>query len=126
MNYNFIVIDDNPIDLLVASRLLEYTFGVGVISLRGSKEGLEFFKNHKVSENTIILLDIKMPELDGFQFLDHFEYFKESFRQNSRIFLLSSSLDPTDIERAARHKLVVKMLNKPLNIEELKLLLQSQ
>lgn len=125
MNYNFIVIDDNPIDLLVASRMLEHAFGSIVVPLKGSKEALDYFKHNPVQQNTIILLDIKMPEFDGFQFLEHFEYFKESFRHNSRIFLLSSSLDRYDIERAADHKLVVKLLNKPINTDELKDLLRE-
>jgi CheY-like chemotaxis protein len=127
MKHKFIVIDDNPVDLLVASRMVEYAFETSVISLKGSTDALDYFKHNSIEENTIILLDIKMPEFDGFQFLDHFEFFKESFRHRSRIFLLTSSLDKHDLERAASHNLVVKLLNKPLNVDELKqLLLHSE
>ena len=125
MSLNFIVIDDNAVDLLVSSRLVEYAFGSVVISLKGSTEALKYFEHNLVSENTVILLDIKMPDMDAFQFLDHFMFFKESIKKNTRIFLLSSTLDRNDLERAENHKLVVKLLNKPLNTDELKELLRE-
>ncbi|WP_017733834.1 response regulator [Nafulsella turpanensis] len=67
----------------------------------------------------IIFLDVKMPEMDGFDFLDAFEQkgLNEKFRVP--IFMLTSSVNQRDISRAATYRAVKELITKPLTFEKL-------
>lgn len=74
---------------------------------------------HRLFAPQIILLDLNMPIMDGFQFLDEFDKLK-IFKQNPiNIFLLSSSTDPADIEKANNNKNCLGIISKPLDIGKL-------
>src|SRR5436853_4766920 len=59
-----------------------------------------------------IFLDIHMPEMDGFGFLEEYEKIPETMRKNCSIIMLSSTFDEGDVERAKKNKLVNQFLNK--------------
>ncbi len=119
----FLVVDDNKIDQLVSRQLLKTKFGItDVTPASNGNEALEWLAAHAKDENcagVIVLLDIKMPEMDGFTFLEAFDRLEEGVKNNTRIIMVSSTLDPVDIERAEKHKQVKKLLTKPLPIVEL-------
>ncbi len=60
-----------------------------------------------------------MPEMDGFDFLNAYELLPEDIKTNSHIIMLSSTLDPFDIQKAHSNKHVQSVLNKPLPVSEL-------
>jgi CheY-like chemotaxis protein len=66
---------------------------------------------------TILLLDINMPQMTGWQFLQWFDTLAPKIKNRISIFMVSSSVDPRDMERAAAHPLVKAVLTKPLEIE---------
>ncbi|TDE31248.1 MULTISPECIES: response regulator [Flavobacterium] len=120
-NYKILIIDDNTIDQIVTKQLLKKTLGITDISTTNNgKEGIQWLNNHKKSfeESLIILLDIKMPEMDGFEFLSEYETLPEELKKETQIFMLSSTLDPNDIRRAKNNKYVKTLLSKPLPIKE--------
>ena len=120
-NFKILIIDDNIIDQIVTKQLLKKTLGITEISTANNgKEGIQWLRNHKSNseESLIILLDIKMPEMDGFEFLTVYEKFSEDFKNSTQIFMLSSTLDPNDITRAKNNKYVKTLLSKPLPIKE--------
>jgi CheY-like chemotaxis protein len=120
-NYKILIIDDNIIDQIVTKQLLRKTLGITEISTANNgKEGIQWLRNNKSNsdESLIILLDIKMPEMDGFEFLLVFEMFSEELKKETQIFMLSSTLDPNDITRAKNNKYVKTLLSKPLPIKE--------
>ena len=120
-NYKILIIDDNTIDQIVTKQLLKKTFGITDISTANNgKEGIQWLNNHKryFEESLIILLDIKMPEMDGFEFLSEYETLPEELKRETQIFMLSSTLDPNDIARAKNNKYVKNLLSKPLPIKE--------
>ncbi len=81
---------------------------------------LDFLKSAKSDElPEVIFLDIIMPGMDGFQFLDEFEKLDENIRKRCKVVMLSSSDSFKDLNRANKNKLVRKFLNKPLTIEML-------
>ena len=113
----FLVVDDNETDQIITGLLLEKKLGIDEVhQAYNGPEALAWLMMNKnqLGNGLVILLDIKMPEMDGFEFLDTFERMEEDIKEKTQIFMLSSSLDPFDIERAERHKYVKKMLNKPL------------
>lgn len=119
--YKILIIDDNIIDQIVTKQLLKKTLGITEISTANNgKEGILWLDNHakELDDTLIILLDIKMPEMDGFEFLSEYEKLPEELKKETQIFMLSSTLDPNDIKQAKNNKYVKNLLSKPLPIKE--------
>lgn len=66
-----------------------------------------------------IFLDINMPFMDGWEFLEQYSQFPVIFRQQTKICLLSSSIDKHDLDRSAANSYVFEYLIKPLSDEQL-------
>jgi CheY-like chemotaxis protein len=126
-NYKILIVDDNVIDQIVTKQLLKKKLNIDTIQVVSSgKEALEWLTNYKRESNDflVILLDIKMPEMDGFEFLEEFEKLKNNLiTTDFMIVMLSSSLDPNDKKRAKENANVKKLLSKPLRVEQFSLLL---
>lgn len=65
----------------------------------------------------ITFLDINMPDLNGWQFLEQFQTFKHKFSVPPVIYIVSSSIDPGDMNKAKTFPEVTGYLTKPLNVE---------
>jgi len=113
-----LLIDDNHIDNIINKKILENNAFVDQIMVyQSAKEALEFLKIHSSDPELFpdfILLDIRMPEMDGFGFLEEFEKLESGLKVNTHIYILSSSLDPSDQRKVAENKLVSKFICKPL------------
>lgn len=127
---DFVLIDDNEIDLFLHERVLRlqgissriHPFSAGSKALTY----LELFRDNPDSyPETIILLDLMMPEMDGFDFLDHFENFPKKLLDKTRVFIVSSSLDFGDMSRSEAHHLIEKILRKPLCADDLRVALKE-
>ena len=66
---------------------------------------------------SIVFLDINMPGMNGFQFIEKFEQFPPSFRDEISIVMLTTSLNPADLEESTVHKGVKAFVPKPLDME---------
>ncbi len=124
--YHFILIDDNDIDLLLHHKIIELASpNTPISSFTNGEQALDYLKSIEQPESYIILLDIKMPLMDGFQFLDIFNHLEEDLKTHSKIFILSSSTNQYDISRANNNPLVSAMITKPLSKEHILRLLIS-
>lgn len=96
-------------------------------AVSSGKDGITWLENSNIGpeDKLIILLDIKMPEMDGFAFLEEFEKLDKKNSNQIMIFMLSSTLDPKDKTRAENNIFVKKLLSKPLSTEEFSLLLME-
>lgn len=121
------LIDDNEIDLKINSKLISLTnLFDEIIICQSGDEALNYLNKHLNDTDKLpnfILLDIQMPEMDGFEFLSHYESFSKTFTRSCPVAMLSSTLDFGDIQRAEANPFVVKLLKKPLSPTELKSLL---
>src|ERR1035437_7948963 len=109
--YNYLVIDDDPISNAMVNIILKnYLKPSGVQLFTNPVAGLECIKNSCLNENTdkstIVLLDINMPIMSGWDFLFEFEKLNKEIRDQFTIFILSSSIDDKDMERAKMIKSV--------------------
>jgi CheY-like chemotaxis protein len=66
-----------------------------------------------------ILLDINMPIMNGWEFLEEYEKFKIDPQHKTKIFIISSSVFSNDISKAKSYPLVKDFISKPLNIEKI-------
>lgn len=115
------IIDDDPIFVLGTKRLFEINeFAKEIRVYKNGEEALSALKEtlrNGMDLPCIIFLDINMPVMDGWEFLDAFGELEGS--RNSVIYMLSSSVDPSDADRARSYSLVRDYLTKPLNQEKL-------
>ena len=119
-NYQIIIVDDDTFSNLICSTLIRSVnrnldvtvFQDPTVAL---KEIQASFINSNKKVFPIILLDINMPQMDGWEFLDKLEQIEESIINNISVFVISSSVDPKDSERAKNSKLVVDMISKPIS-----------
>lgn len=122
-NYTFLLVDDNVIDQLVTSKLLKKILDIPEINIvNNGKEGIQWLTNFQnlIDKQLIILLDIRMPEMDGFEFLLEYEKLPEETKKRTQIYMLSSTLDHNDIQKAKNNKHVKKLLSKPFPIQKFK------
>lgn len=127
---HFILVDDNEIDLFLHERLIRLqgisTDVVSFLNVSQALSHLEAFQDDLYNyPETVILLDLQMPEMDGFDFLDQFGKMPEEMLIKTKILIISSSLDFGDLSRSHAHHMIEKSLKKPLNAEDLKMALDE-
>lgn len=119
---NFFLIDDSSFDLFIYEKLLIKS-GItnSVKTFNSARDALKHLEG-QASEHpeTIILLDLQMPDMNGFEFIDEFDLLPEALREKFRIFMLSSTIDTRDIEKAKASPHIIDLLPKPLEIPFLK------
>ena len=120
------LIDDNEIDNLINQKMVEAASITQHIYIHtGARSAIEFLRNIEkldVSDQVlpdVIFLDIDMPLMDGFQFLDEFEKLMTSTKNKCRIVMLTSSINPQDFNRSKKYGNVKNYLNKPLTHESI-------
>jgi CheY-like chemotaxis protein len=119
MKFKSLIIDDDEIALMLTEILVKgHSFMQNPERFLDGTYALEYLKND-YSEDTVyaILLDINMPLMDGWEFLDHVDSFVSS--NNVFVFMLSSSTDHEDIEKSKDINLVKGFFSKPLQNEHL-------
>ncbi len=111
------LIDDEEIDQKLYKRLLQRSGLVEtVISFMGADEAYDYLKSNGDVSIDVIFLDINMPRMDGFEFLERVtEELKADFA-HVVIVMLTTSLDPMDRDRAKKFDVVRDFINKPLEI----------
>jgi CheY-like chemotaxis protein len=120
-----VLIDDSDIDLFIQRRFLEvYNFSEQLVLYRSAEEALNWLR--KLNGETppdVIFLDLNMPDIDGFSFLENFDLLPEGIREKSKIVVLTSSNNKKDKDQVFQNQNVIQFITKPLkqsDIEDLK------
>jgi CheY-like chemotaxis protein len=116
---HFVVIDDDTINNMVCRAAIKSaTGGKTAVCFNKPVDGLHYFENEYQSLDnsppTILFLDINMPEMNGWEWLEKFSGFQQSIKEKLIIYILSSSVNPTDIDHAHSNYLVKDYIVKPL------------
>jgi len=95
-----------------------------LLVFRNGKEALDYFiraleKTEDSEVPQVILLDLNMPVMDGWQFLKELEQHNFPQLKNTTLYIVSSSINPADIERSKTINFVHDFLVKPISTEEL-------
>ena len=117
----FLLIEDNLIDQLVIKQLIKKSLDSDINITNNGREGLEWLYNHQdLNQTLIILLDIQMPIMNGFDFLEEYDKLSDEFKKENQIYVLSSTLDSDEIKKIKENNYVTEFLNKPFPIEDFK------
>jgi CheY-like chemotaxis protein len=112
------VIDDDMIyQFAVKLNLKQHQLAENVMTFDNGEEAKKYFAENAGDLDKlpdVILLDINMPIMDGWDFLEWYKANKEAFARTVPVFMVSSSIDWRDIERAKSYESVLDYISKPL------------
>lgn len=117
-----LLVDDDPIFNWVSTKLIEKVdANLAIQSFVDGKEALDFLCAHYMEDTHYqILLDINMPRLNGWEFIEALTRIETIKMENISIYIVSSSTDESDIQRAKGLTEVKGYHKKPLSIEDIK------
>ncbi|MGI8635233.1 MAG: response regulator [Segetibacter sp.] len=128
-------IDDDQITLVLCDLVIKKAgFAKEVLTARNGKEGLAWFSAYFSKNNTaekqeppkLILLDLNMPVMNGWDFLEDYLMKYSDRLPETKVVIISSTVNPEDFSRANRYELVIDFINKPLTTEGLEDLMQHE
>lgn len=113
-----LLIDDNCLDNFINKILIfRNNFAEEVIAMESAYEALSLIRNGSIKPD-VIFLDIRMPIMNGFQFLNEYADL-DIIKDNTKIFVLSTSCNPRDKADLENYKYVTKFIEKTLTDEKL-------
>ncbi len=124
------IIDDDKMYINLISKIIKLKkLSENVIIFNNGKEALNYFINsvEDIEDQNVpqvIFLDLNMPIMDGWQFLREFEKIKDKISKKIDLYVVSSSIDNRDVDRAKSSKVVLDYLVKPIAIEDFEKILE--
>nr|WP_294785576.1 response regulator [uncultured Flavobacterium sp.] len=122
-------IDDDPITLMLCKKVIsKSSFSHEVITAQNGEEALHHFNTLKYTNDKnkrkpeLIFLDLNMPIMGGWEFLDHFTSADYKEFNSAPVIVLSSTIDPDDLAKAKKYPIIIDFLSKPITLPMLEYL----
>ncbi len=129
-NFRFILVDDVSVNNLLVGRILQKLLpGSSVSHFTDAQQAFVFLSEVEADAGAtqkplVVLLDIYMPSMDGWNFLEAWQQLSEDKRGGVQVWILSSSISPADRERASNSSVVAGYLSKPFTAESVNTIVQ--
>lgn len=118
-----VIIDDDPISILVCETMIKKAnFTEKIKTFNDAKDALAFFDRHYTDGKEMpdfIFLDIQMPEISGWDFMDAYGQFSHIPVRTPHVVMLSATFDPDDQQKATQNNLIISFISKPITKEAL-------
>jgi len=122
-------VDDDPITLMLCKMVIaKSAFAKEIVTAQNGEEAINYFDELKLNNlgadikkyPALIFLDLNMPVMGGWEFLDHFSQVSYApLFPKTKVLVLSSTIDPKDIEKSKTYPMVIDFLSKPITKEML-------
>jgi CheY-like chemotaxis protein len=123
MFYKILFVDDDPITLMLCKKVIaKSSFANEISTAQDGEEALKYFNTLKYDSTKsttdkipqLIFLDLNMPVMGGWEFLEHFTSDAYTEFSDTKVIILSSTIDPEDLERAKKFPVIIDFLSKPI------------
>ncbi|MBX9806269.1 MAG: response regulator [Flavobacteriaceae bacterium] len=125
---SILCIDDDLITLMLCKMVItKASFSNEIATAKNGEEALRYFNTLKQTNSNsdlkkqpqLIFLDLNMPVMGGWEFLDSFSTSDYSDYNSTKVIILSSTIDPEDLEKSKKYPMVIDFLSKPISKEML-------
>ncbi|SDG39150.1 response regulator [Psychroflexus sediminis] len=119
MDFEVLNVDDDKMVLFIHEKMMIHSgFSSSPKSFEDAHETITYISEHITEEKKfVIFLDVNMPDLDGWGFMEELE--KKGLDKYCYIFVMTSSIDPSDKEKAVTYAAAIGFVEKPLSVEKL-------
>lgn len=125
---SILFIDDDPITLMLCKMVIKKaSFSNEIATAKNGEEALQYFNTLKQLDSNnefnkqpqLIFLDLNMPVMGGWEFLNSFSTADYADYNKTKVIILSSTIDPEDLEKSKKYPMVIDFLSKPISKEML-------
>ncbi|MDP5105379.1 response regulator [uncultured Polaribacter sp.] len=122
-NQSICIVDDDEVYKFFVKKILKIkNLAEDVLTFPDGEVAYNFIEQNKENIEKlpdIIFLDINMPIMDGFQFMDEYTKLKTQILKKITIYMITSSIDPVDLERSKKYTEITDFISKPITAEVL-------
>jgi CheY-like chemotaxis protein len=124
------IVDDDEVYKFIAKKIIEINeLADNVLTFSDGEKAYNYITENKGKPDLlpdIILLDINMPIMDGFLFIEEYVKLKHEINKEIAIYMVTSSVDPIDLERSKKYTDIKGFISKPISAEVLEKIFRTQ
>jgi CheY-like chemotaxis protein len=112
--------EDDMLTTMICEKLFKLSdFAEEIITAGNGQLALDYIQQNTTALPDVIFLDLRMPVMDGWEFIEIYQTLIPGFIREPKLYVLSSTLDPSDLSRAGEYRFVKGIISKPLKKSDL-------